>query len=210
VYYVAEHGTDAPAPIYGKSIDRPYKSIRYAAQQVERGTKAVGAARLLEMNRRFIQREIVEWTDYQVTNNTSPFTSAFTYDSKKCERDMGYIIDAFVYDLTHGGNIKSREAALEYVTNPGKFYTLGQEAETVASINYGIALIEKVLAQTAPAVNYQTTNGDNSTRVVPQYFETALGAQDAVDYDGTISGSSSGGTYSDETPEGGYAEGGGY
>ena len=210
VYYVAEHGTDAPAPIYGKSIDRPYKSIRYAAQQVERGTKAVGAARLLEMNRRFIQREIVEWTDYQVTNNTSPFTSAFTYDSKKCERDMGYIIDAFVYDLTHGGNIKSREAALEYVTNPGKFYTLGQEAETVASINYGLTLIEKVLAQTAPAVNYQTTNGDNSTRVVPQYFETALGAQDAVNYDGTISGSSSGGTYSDETPEGGYAEGGGY
>lgn len=210
VYYVAEHGTDAPAPIYGKSIDRPYKSIRYAAQQVERGTKSTSAARLLEMNRRFIQREIVEWTDYQVANNTAPFTTSFTYDSKKCERDMGYIIDAFVYDLTHGGNIKSREAALEYVTNPGKFYTLGQEAETVASINYGLTLIEKVLQQAAPAVNYQTTNGDNSTRVVPQYFETALGSQDTVIYDGTISGSSSGGTYSDETPEGGYAEGGGY
>ena len=106
--------------------------------------------------------------------------------------------------------IQTTEAALEYVTNPGKFYTLGQEAETVASINYGLTLIEKVLAQTAPAVNYQTTNGDNSTRVVPQYFETALGAQDTVVYDGVISGSSSGGTYSDETPEGGYAEGGGY
>ena len=210
VYYVAEHGTDAPAPIYGKSIDRPFKSIRYAAQQVERGTKASSATRLLEMNRRFIQREIVEWTDYQVANNTAPFTSSFTYDSKKCERDMGYIIDAFVHDLRHGGNVKSREAALEYVTNPGKFYTLGQEAETVASIQYGISLIQKVLAQEAPAVNYQTTNGDNSTRVVPQYFETALGAQDQVVYDGTISGSSSGGTYSDETPEGGYAEGGGY
>ncbi len=209
VYYVAEHGTDAPAPIYGKNIDRPYKSIRYAAQQVERGTKAPDAVRLLEMNRRFIQREIVEWTEYQVANNTSPFTTSFKYDSKKCERDMGYIIDAFIFDLAHGGNVKSREAALEYVTNPGKFYTLGQEAETVASINYGIGLIQKVLSQQAPAVNYQTTNGDNSTRVVPQYFETALGAQDAVEYEGVISGSSSGGTYSDETPEGGYNPGGG-
>lgn len=210
VYYVAEHGTDAPAPTYGKSIDRPYKSIRYAAQQVERGTKATSAARLLEMNRRFIQREIVEWTDYQIANNTAPFTSGFTYDSKKCERDMGYIIDAFIYDLTHGGNVKSREVALSYVTEPGQFYALGQEGETVASINYGLTLIEKVLQQAAPAVNYQTLNGDNSTRVVPQYFETALGSQDTVVYDGVIGGSSSGGTYSDETPEGGYAEGGGY
>ena len=209
VYYVAEHGTDNPAPIYGKNIDRPFKSIRYAAQQVERGTKAPDATRLLEMNRRFIQREIVEWTEYQVANNISPFTTSFTYDSKKCERDMGYIIDAFLYDLKHGGNVKSREAALEYVTNPGKFYTLGQEAETVASINYGITLIQKVLAQQAPATNYQVTNGDNSTRVVPQYFETALGAQDAVEYEGVISGSSSGGTYSDATPGGGYNPGGG-
>ena len=64
---------------------------------------------------------------------------------KKCERDMGYIIDASHYDLAHGGNVNPREAALEYVTNPGKFYTLGQEAETVASINYGISLIQKVL-----------------------------------------------------------------
>ena len=209
VYHVAEHGTDNPAPIYGKSLDRPFKSIRYAAMQVERGTKAPDARRLLEMNRRFIQREIVEWTEYQVANNISPFTTSFTYDTKKCERDMGYIIDAFIYDLTHGGNVKSREAALEYVTNPGKFYTLGQEAETVASINYGISLIQKVLAQQAPAVNYQVTNGDNSTRVVPQYFETALGAQDAVEYEGEISGSSSGGTYSDGTPGGGYNPGGG-
>ena len=210
VYYVAEHGKDAPSPVYGKNIDRPFKSIRYAAQQVERGTKHPETIRLLEMNRRFIQREIVEWTDYQVTNNTAPFTTSFKYDSKKCERDMGYIIDAFIYDLAHGGNVKSREAALQYVTNPGQFYTLGQEAETVASINYGLTLIQKVLAQAAPAVNYQTTNGDNSTRIVPQYFETLLGAQDTLIYEGIIAGSSSGGTYSDETPEGGYSEGGGY
>ena len=70
---------------------------------------------------------------------------------------MGYIIDAFIYDLKHGGNVKSREVALSYVTDPGQFYALGQEAETVASINYGISLIEKVLQQAAPAVNYQTT-----------------------------------------------------
>jgi hypothetical protein len=76
------------------------------------------------------------------------------------------------------------------VNEPGSFYVLGQKEETVAAINYGLTLIEKVLAQTAPAVNYQTTNGDNSTAVVAQYFESALGRQDNVDYESTVTGGS--------------------
>ena len=85
------------------------------------------ATRLLEMNRRFIPREIVEWTEYQVANNISPFTTSFTYDSKKCERDMGYIIDAFLYDLKHGGNVNPREAAPEYVTTQVSFIHLDRK-----------------------------------------------------------------------------------
>jgi len=190
VYYVAENGVDSPAPIYGKTIDRPWKSIRYATQQVERGTKASNAVRLLELNRRFIQREIVEWTDYQITNNISPFTSAFVYDSAKCERDMGLLIDAFIWDLAHGGNVRAREAALSYVNAPAGSAYLGQKTETAASIAYGLTLIEKVLKQLAPAVNYQTTNGDNSTAIVEQYFETALGDQAVVEYESVVTGGS--------------------
>ena len=177
VYFVAEHGKDQPAPIYGQSIDRPWKSIRYAAMQVELGPKNPEAATLLELNRKFIQREIVEWTDSQITNNTSPFTSSFSYESIKCERDMGYIVDALIWDFKHGGNVRSREAALKYVNEASQFYTLGQEAETVASINYGLTVINNVLAQSDPAVNYQTQNGDNSTAIVVQYKNAALLAE---------------------------------
>jgi len=196
VYYVAEHGKDQPAPIYGKNIDRPWRSIRYATEQVELGTKAPKASELLELNRRFIQREIVEWTNYQITNEISPFTSAFSYDTVKCERDMGFIIDAFIWDLKHGGNVRSREAALAYVNNPGKFYTKGQEQETVASINYGLTLIENVLAQEEPEQNYQILNGDNSTRIAEQYFIEEYGRQDNVEYEGVTQGSSTGGVFS--------------
>lgn len=209
VYYVAEHGTDAPAPAYGKNIDRPFRTIRYAAQQVEQGSKARSACLLLELNRRFIQREIVEWTEYQVTNSLSPFTSAFTYDSAKCERDMGQIIDAFIWDLAHGGNVRSREAALKYVNEPGSFYTLGQEAETVASINYGLTLINKVLAQADPDVNYQTTNGDNSTAIVAQYKDADLGNQATAEYESTV-GSAYGGSSISNGGGSGGGGGGGY
>ena len=49
---------------------------------------------------------------------------------------MGLLVDAFIYDMTHGGNEKFRESANKYVTEPGNFYTLGQGDETNASITY--------------------------------------------------------------------------
>ena len=177
VYYVATHGADVPAPTNGRTIDKPWKSIRYAAEQVEKGAKNPDAAKLLELNRQFIQREIVEWTDYQIANTISPFTGSFAYVNDKCERDMGYIVDAIIWDITHGGNVKSREAALSYVNAPGSSEYQNQKAETVASINYGLTVIQAVLNQTAPSVNYQTTNGDNSTAIVAQHTDATLTAE---------------------------------
>ena len=212
VYYVAEHGQDLPSPIYGKNWDRPFKTIRYATQQIDKGAKVPKAKHLLELNRRFIQREITEWTKYQVTEGNAPFTVNFDFDTKKCERDMGLLVDAFVWDITHGGNERTRAAANSYVTETVDSPYLQQKAETVASINYGMGLIQNVLAQTAPAANYQTLNGDNSTAVVEQHFITEYGNQATVEYEGTISGVSTGA--SDSSPAdgsgGNNAYGGGY
>ena len=175
VYYVAEHGTDGPTPLHGRTLDKPFRSIRYACEQVEKGAKNPDARRLLELNKYFIQREIVEWTDWQIANaGVGELFDGFTYAESKCERDMGYIVDAIIWDITHGGNVESRKVALEYVNNAPEFYTLGQEAETVAAINYGLSVIEKVLANTAPDVNYQVLNGDNSTAVVDQFIDESL------------------------------------
>ena len=158
VWYVALEGTDNPYPTNGGNLDRPWRTIKYACQQIDLGAKNPNAKRLLELNRQFIQREVVEWTDYQIANDILPFTSAFTYDSTKCYRDIGYIVDAMIYDVTHGGNKKTREAASSYINGPGQFYILGQEEETAASIEYAITVMSAVLNQTGPATNYQQTN----------------------------------------------------
>ncbi len=159
VFYVADHGEDSPAPVQGTTLDKPWASVRYAAEQIEDGVLAPNASWLLKFNRTFIQKEIVEWTDYQITNNISPFTGAFTYNKSKCQRDMGLLVDAVVHDLTHGGNVKTREVAESYFTPLGASYIAGQEDETVASINYGLSLIQKVLTNDTPALNYQAQNG---------------------------------------------------
>ena len=182
-YYVSPIGEDLPAPIYGKTLDKPWKTIRYACEQVERGPRNPNAKRLLELNTPFIQREVTEWIDRQVTTNTAPFTTSFVYAQDRCERDVGLVIDALLYDIGHGGNVKSRGAALAYVNaitedNPGVYVNLAAEAdEDIAAYNYMLTVIESVLNNEAPAVNYQVLNGDNSTAVVPQYIDTNYTAE---------------------------------
>ena len=38
----------------------------------------------------------------------------YTYDSVKCERDMGYVIDGYLHDLRYGGNVKTRLISSRY------------------------------------------------------------------------------------------------
>jgi len=72
------------------------------------------AAILLELNRSFIQKEVIGWIEYQIDNNISPFVGAFDYDRTICERDVGLIIDAMVFDLKYGGSNRTVSAALKY------------------------------------------------------------------------------------------------
>ncbi len=181
VYFVKPDGLDVPYPEGGGTLDTAWKTVRYACEQVELGPRNPNAKKLLEMNRVFIQREVSEWIQYQVTNNISPFTSSFDFDEYKCERDVGFIVDALIFDLGHGGNVKSRGAANSYVGGLSATeiepYGVGlgnEDSESVAALNYMVTLVEDILDQTAPTTSYQTLNGDNSTATVSQWTDTNL------------------------------------
>ena len=185
-YFVSTAGTDEPAPIHGLNFDKPWKTIRYACEQVERGPRNPNAKHLLELNRVFIQREVTEWIIWQIANATpGGIWDGFTYDDYKCERDTGLVVDAVMHDISHGGNVRSRGAALAYVNalldSPGTYTRLSEEAANdVAAFNYMLSVVEDVLNQEAPSVNYQVLNGDNSTAVVDQYFNPDREAESGV------------------------------
>jgi len=184
VYYVSTEGEDRPWPDCGASLDKPWKTIRYACEQIDNGPRNPNAQHLLELNRAFIQKEITSWTDYQITNNIAPFTSAFDYDEYKCERDVGFIIDRLIWDLGHGGNLKIRAAAFSLLGAFGEagefsageesvpYVTLAAEAdEGVAAYEQLKLVVAKVLANQAPTTAYQTLALD-STAIVAQYINT--------------------------------------
>ena len=160
LYFVGVDGVDGPAPNRGLTSDRPWKTVRYAAEQVDRGPRNPNAAELIRRNRGWIADETVEWIDDQITNNTAPFATGFSYNKVKCRRDVGLVIDALIWDITHGGNVETRKATLEYINNGSQVYILGQEAETVAALTYAIddLVLQAVLTNSGPASTYGSIN----------------------------------------------------
>ena len=158
VYYVGKSGVDGFAPAYGVTIDKPFFSTRWACEQIRKGPRNPEATNLIEMNKQFIQEQTMEFITHSIANNTAPFTSSFTYDAVKCRRDIGIILDALLWDLRHGGNVRMRECALSYISPAGANYVAGQQAETNAAINYAMSLLPNIITNLPPAANYATLN----------------------------------------------------
>ena len=159
VYYVSTNGVDEPAPIRGATLDQPWKTVRYAAEQIEKGPLRPNAKYLIELNKAFIQEEVVQWVAYQIANPTGIWVG-FTNDNEAlCRRDMGLILDALMWDLSHGGNIRSRLATLSYFSGGTLITAIQDEYQQLgAALEYMKDVIDAVISNVAPASNYQILN----------------------------------------------------
>jgi len=189
VYFVAEHGVDRPFPESGSNIDRPFKTIRYACEQIEKGPKLPNAQYMLELNRVFIQEEVASWINWQIDNaGVGSIWENFEYGEDRCKRDVGFIIDRIRWDMGHGGNLKVRAAAQTFLNalddgpysteeennGTGPYRNLAEEGEqSAAAYNYMLTIIENILANEAPATIYQNVT-DDSTAITEQYFNEDL------------------------------------
>ncbi len=131
------------------------------------------AAVLIDLNRSFLQSEVIAWINYQIANNIAPFTSSFTYDSALCKRDVGLIVDALVFDLKWGEYNRTISAGLKYYQNASGLLAIGaQLSQTLAAITRLNTLITSVIANNAVTVN-QT--------IVPQIIDRAYTAESGSD-----------------------------
>ena len=78
----------------------------------------------------------------------------FVYNKVKCERDIDFILDALLYDLTYGGNLATKIAADSYKT-PAQVLPVGERANTAAAFTYMGTVIESVAQST------QVSQGQN-------------------------------------------------
>jgi hypothetical protein len=151
--YVANTGIDSPSIGQGLTIDKPWKTVRYACEQIEKGYLNRDASLLLSKNKQFILKEV---------NNYIQYTYPGVCDPTKTERDAGIVIDAVIYDLSHGGTLDTTTATLAYYDSTGTSYinlsVAAQITEFIAAQTYMASLISDVLNNVAPLENYQTLN----------------------------------------------------
>ena len=88
---------------------------------------------LLNANKTFIQEEATAWVQSQIDGNIAPFVG-YAFDSTKqtkCKRDIGYLIDAFVTDLTGGGNAETiRISRMFFLNGEAQLLSVPQESAT--------------------------------------------------------------------------------
>ena len=108
--------------------------------------------------------------------------ASLVYDATKCERDAGYLAEALVFDLGHGGNSKHFAAAQSYFNSAGGFITTSfgyQATQSLASYNYlKNYILPAVLGNTAPATNYQSLISASPTAT--QIIDSSLTAETGV------------------------------
>jgi hypothetical protein len=73
---------------------------------------------LLDVNREFVIKEATAYIASRVASATAPFIN-FNYDMAKCERDVGYVLDAYLSDLRYNGNEQIRKITSYYFTPAG-------------------------------------------------------------------------------------------
>jgi hypothetical protein len=251
VVYIGPLGTNEPAPASGLTIDKPWRSVRYALEQVRDGYLNPEAKHILKNNKEFFMKEITNWVKYtyrvnitEATTGTQTFTCSDTskldrgmpivfdgtlggvtagtiyfvdqiitsttfrisdiqnsniprilttgvgqmvgdlaYDSVKCERDTGYIVDAVIYDVSRGGTSKTVEAAKAYYTVAGNLYINGtfgsQDVQTVEAYTQLKSIIGTVLNNKQP-VSFQHLNNIPRDERAVQIIDLSLTAEETA------------------------------
>jgi len=93
---------------------------------------AQDASNLIETNKEFIQREAYNYiiTRYPALQQNTNITIS------KCERDIGYVVDAVIQDLRIGGNINTIQAAEGYYVGGTLSYIDGEFNESIEAYEY--------------------------------------------------------------------------
>ena len=110
------------------------------------------ASNLIELNKEFIQEEVVAFVEY----NYPTIGLSTTYSDVTCKRDVGYIVDALAHDIKYNSNNKSVEAGLSY-WNAGLSYVVNENEETLFAYNYVRFLAQYIINNQTPPTLYQTS-----------------------------------------------------
>jgi len=167
------------------STDTAADALVFPAPSSLPTANAVEAKDQLVANKEFIKDEIIAWIGVNYP--------ALTYDAVKCERDVGYIIDALCHDILYGGNSATKIAAESYFVGAASQLGSGQQAATVAAYQrlkdvVGDVVMELSVVKSAGNALNQDTSGTPASSTEADDVEGLVQIIEDVIAAGNISG----------------------
>lgn len=128
----------------------------------------------LQTNKATIQSDTISWITTQISNNTGIW-AGFTYDSVKCNRDIGYMVDSVCFDLKYGGNRQTIQAGVYYYGFSSTTTNVPTEqVKSVIAYNYLKSLLDDIITSNQITSPYQT--------VIPQVTSLSVGSTTEADF----------------------------
>ena len=109
----------------------------------------INAAELLSANRDFIRAEVIAFIDS---------SNSFTYDSAKCARDTGLILDAIAQDILFNGTSQTDFSGIQYWNHGSYVGDIASELTTTTNaINFVSELAQKIVVGDTSGTRYTGT-----------------------------------------------------
>jgi stalled ribosome rescue protein Dom34 len=122
-----------------------------------------------------LKTAVTNWISSQVSGATAgSIWDGFTYDSAKCQEDVGFILDAVAYDLVYGGNMESLNAGYAYYEGTAEVDSLNDNEvqPTIAAYAYLAEQVKATIEAAAAANEQAAIEGQNLVLLVRNLIDS--------------------------------------
>ena len=149
------------------------------------------AVTLLTNNKTFIIEEVSAWTTAQVAAATVGNTFyGYVYGAEeiaKCKRDMGYLLDALIYDVRYGGNEKVNYVASQYYLS-GTVQIINIAVETAIQVRLWNIITGFVMQKIALSPTSQSTYTQNIAGLASESAAVTKASSESLTISNVLSG----------------------
>jgi hypothetical protein len=188
VVYVGPLGTDIPSPDSGLTIDRPWKTVRYALSQVEDGYLYPNTKTLLRRNKQFLIKEVNNYLSYRKTVTITNFnTTSYEYtvaSTANLDEGMPIVFSGTTGGVTAGTTyyVKTIVGATEFTISNLQFGTVRiltgtpPGASMTGTFSYDQVSTERDAGIIVDALVYDITKGGTlQTTIAANAYYTPVG-----------------------------------
>ena len=132
------------------------------------------AYNILQLNKTYMQQQTLSYISSIATNG-------FNFDTDKCYRDLGYMIDSVSFDILHGGNRQAIQSGVYYYNFSNTSTSIPyQSAQTVAAYERLRDIVPQIVQNQTVAPSPNNTVAQVTTLTAATAFE-ATQVQSMVD-----------------------------